>query len=71
MTTEINYCGYHFPPEIIRQAIWPHTRCETAESLRAKATLAFFMPAHLARRRLQLFNTPPLTGRVNMTLAAL
>ena len=26
MTTKIKYLGYHFPPEIIRRAIWPQTR---------------------------------------------
>jgi hypothetical protein len=41
-----------------------------AECLRAKATFVFFMPARLARRRLQHFNAPPLTGRVIVTLAA-
>jgi hypothetical protein len=70
MTIKINYLGNHFPPEIIRRAISPQTRRETAECLRAKATFAFFMPARLARRRLQHFNAPPLTARVIVTLAA-
>lgn len=59
MTTEINYLGNHFPPEIIRQAIWPQTH-----------DFRLFMPARLARRRLQHFNAPPLIDRVIATLAA-
>ena len=68
--TETNYRSDRFLPEIIQQAIWPDTRCETAESLPAKATFAFFMPARLASRRPQLFSAPPLTDRDRMTLAA-
>ena len=26
MMTKINYSGYHFPPEIIQQAIWLYVR---------------------------------------------
>ena len=44
MTTETNYLGNHFPPEIIRQAIWREThdfRLFHAGPLGAPQTSAF------------------------------
>ena len=38
-------------------------------SLRASATLAFFMPARAAKRMAQLLSAPALTGRVRMMCA--
>jgi hypothetical protein len=42
----------------------------TTASLRAKATLAFFMPALQATLAAQLLSCDPLTGLVRMMLAA-
>jgi len=45
-------------------------RCMITASLRARATLAFFMPALAATFAAQLLSCEPLTGRVRMMLAA-
>ena len=44
--------------------------CMITTSLRASATLAFFMPARLASFMAQLLRADPLTGLVRMTWAA-
>lgn len=43
-----------------------HIRWRTTASLRANATLAFFIPARLASLVAQLFSDEPFTGRVKM-----
>jgi hypothetical protein len=45
-------------------------RWSTTANLRARATLAFLIPARLATPSAQLFRSEPVTARVRITLAA-
>ena len=47
-----------------------HMRCKITASLRARATLAFVIPARLASLKAQLLRPSPLTGRVKTICAA-